>query len=92
MGHWVGGITIHIRRMTHEVFCEIPRRYGDVGVKRVDALFRMSKVPFLGHACLHENAEEVFVKHDRSVSQEARLVQVVISLTHIMNELREGKK
>jgi hypothetical protein len=74
-GHWVGGITIHICRMTHEVFCEIPRRDGDVGVKHVDdALFRMSKVPFLGHACLHENDEEVFVKHNRSVSQEARLV------------------
>jgi hypothetical protein len=78
-------------RMAHEVFCELVERDGDVGVKRVNgALFRLSKVPFMGHICLHENIEKVFVKHDRSMSKEARLVQVVISLTLIMGVFCAG--
>jgi hypothetical protein len=38
------------------------------------------------HICQHKDVEEVFGKYDRSVRHEARLVQIVISLTHIMNE------
>jgi hypothetical protein len=44
----------------------------------------------MGYTCQHEDVEEVFGKYDRSVRHEARLVQIVISLTHIINELRES--
>jgi hypothetical protein len=44
----------------------------------------------LGHAHQHKYAEKVFGHDDMAVSHEAKLIQVILRLPHVVDEVQVG--